>query len=299
MTTFGFELEMESGADLMVAQLHSMQMLPEPRLHSYHCECSWCDINSGHDLRAQTDSSCSGEFITRPFEDMDEARQVMGILQSAAVDVDAEPGYDAGFHVHVDMSGRARSARPLLVWQFIEWEPVLSQIAAGRFNAMRDNNCTLAGIHSYGVAWANTVVAAGQNTAHIARRTRLDAPADNFQSIVEYAWERHRGADRHNNLNVRTRYETWEYRLWNSTRSAWRMELWCWLSMAFADPRLLPILSSATTDDEPSIDLLRQVLFDNRYAEAAVLLDRQRRYMDTRAIDSDGYVDEPAFTLAI
>lgn len=218
-------------------------------------------------------------------------------LQTSAVDVDAEPGYDAGLHVHVEIGSRSR---PLLVWQFIEWEPVLMEIAAGRFHAIRDSNSALTALHTHGVQWANTTMRLmPSNTARIARETRLEAPAETFDSLSQYVWERHRGSDRHNNLNVRTRYDTWEYRLWNSTRSAWRMELWCWLSLAFADQRLLPVLSSATVEAEPSIDLLRQVLFDNRYTEAAVLLDRQRRYMETRAIDSDGYINEPAFTLAI
>lgn len=283
----------------MVALLHSRNALPDSTLHGYHCDCPSCSFDSDYDLRAQRDSSCSGEIITRPFNNMDEARPVMLALQEAAIDADAEPGWNSGMHVHVFVGGIGHPSRANLFWQFLEWEPVLSNIAAGRFSEVRANNTTLTNMHRYMLLDYDTSISRYDDRANIPNLARTMRVNDNssFADCRQRTYTNQRDADRHTNLNVRTRYDTWEFRLWNSTRSAWRMELWCWLSLALADTGLNIRLSEATITDEPSVELLQNTMFDHGYAEAAVLLDRQRRYMETRAVSVDDI--EIPFTVAV
>jgi hypothetical protein len=59
---------------------------------------------------------------------------------------------------------------------------------------------------------------------------------DPLRAVKKYVLEDAEGMDRHACLSLVTRHNTTEFRLWNSTRSAWRMELFCGLSRAWMDP---------------------------------------------------------------
>lgn len=289
MTTFGFEMEVATNAEALAEALHARSLLPNSTLHGYHCSCLHCDFDSTtFPLRAQTDSSCGGEFISQVFDAdrMALARRIMDHLQEAAVEADAEPGYNAGFHVHVGWPRSRRNAESLgdLIWQFVEWEPVLSEIAAGRFRAVRDEmNLRLAPMY------------AEELFDRYSYTTAVDARRNNFDLNAGWLWYMHNATDRHSNLNVATRFNTFEFRIWNSTRSAWRMELWCRLSIAFMDYELVPVMREATTTADPSVALLCDLLEHNNHPGAADLLRRQLAYMASRPIAGP----EPAFTVAV
>lgn len=304
-------MEVCANAEPLAEALFARRLLGDSLLHGYHCSCPTCDFDeSRFPLRAQRDSSCAGEFISSVFdtdEDMDRAREVMRALQDCAIEVDAEPGYTAGFHVHVSwprppMRNR-RYEYPQLtalgqhIWQFMEWELVLCEIAAGRFLAHRDSMNTRVCDHWMRYLERNQ---GWYEPSIVAMRRRFSTDDglidDSLGRFIGNLHTYHRDVDRHSNLNVRTRYETFEYRVWNSTRSAWRMELWCLLSLAFMDRQFYDAARIATLAVDPSIELLMELLNNTGHECAAELLQRQYAYMATRPIESGL---EPAFTVAV
>ena len=276
--------------------LYAHRVLPYDHLHGYHCSCSHCDIDSSsYQLRAQTDSSCSGEFISGVYlddsDDWDDARRLMLTLQEACVEVDAEPGYQAGFHVHVSRpTGRGgyveETTLGRLLWNFCEWEHVLTAIAAGRFQNLRQG--MNGSVRSLLQPYANAIFNRAR-TASMIQLRRTSGLTDEQAALLH---DRHYGMDRHSNLSIRTRYETFEFRIWNSTRSAWRMELWCLLSLALMDPEFVAAMSDRTLDAEPTILMLIDLLNSNNRTRTGELLNRQFNYMGSRPIGV-----EPAFTV--
>lgn len=275
-------MEVESGATELCEALHRQRLLGSPHLHGYHCDCDDCSFDGEYPLRAQRDSSCSGEFISSPFDTMAEALPVMMALETSAVEVDAEPGYNAGFHVHVDVSRVSHADKARMFWSFFEWEATLKYIARGRFSVHRG---------------CNSEVNGGVNASYvrrfcmdIGRTCEQDYVAGNLYvprptaSMREDLLNRHHDNDRHSNLNVRTRHNTWEHRIWNSTRSAWRMQLWCELSLLFGTPQPSPIprpTFNVTADVNASA--LVTYLNETNQPITASLLQRQLTYLSTTA----------------
>ena len=102
-------------------------------------------------------------------------------------------------------------------------------------------------------------------------------------------WQAHRGNDRHTNLNVGARRAvTWEFRLWNSTRAAWRMEMYCEMSKAFMDPDFIAVLA---TLDPPQrfrrvsagLNLLAEAADRSGYATLPEHILRQAYYLEEKA----------------
>jgi len=219
-------------------------------------------------------------------------------LQDACIETDAEPGYTAGFHVHVgwpdQMDDEYRSVAPTLgrlVWQFCEWEATLMQVASGRFLSVRDG--MNGPVHGLLLTFANNFWGYRQRSMLALRRHVLANDMEITWREYEMLYSRQRGNDRHTNLNLGSRYDTFEYRLWNSTRSAWRMELWCWLSIALTDQTFFLAAHERTITDNPSVELLIELLNSTNHVRAGELLARQYNYMASRPI-----VDtEPAFTV--
>lgn len=290
----------------------------DPEIHGYHCGCPLCDFSeAGPPLMVQRDSTCTGEVISRPMstwnpsgdsDDWAYTVQVLTQLQQAALDVDAEPGHAAGFHVHVMPTddGFNKSLGAVLLW-----EPVLMRIAAGRFPAQRGMNRTVRSMFTNGTIW-DWAYDSGlpQETlnkfeldrfwAHGYPRATLDFPAL-FQHVNELGLTSkllrlfrtvHHHNDRHSNFNITTNHGTVEYRFWNSTRSAWRMEMFCRLSVAMTDQEVAGTLiglggiAPNADVDETWMDgaeaILRQVFDDAGYHRLAELLERQANYRLTR-----------------
>jgi len=235
----------------MLPILRSAGLLASDDFHSYHCDCSNCDPDDGYPLRAQNDSSCSGELISRVYgtraHPSTDAYAVMREVQNAAVDADAVPGLRSGFHVHVSASRLTRSDRADVLWQWLRWEPTMEAIASGPFAQMRDFNYrnrnyaldSLAYVHdapydmryrnwSWDQAWSHWLSA-------------VDGPE--LEGMQERLLDHTCESDRHSLLATYTRYDTFEFRLWNSTRSAWRMELYARLSCAWMKPRITASLA--------------------------------------------------------
>lgn len=278
---FGFEIEFETNAPEVVSYIYQQdpQTLPMEQMHRYHCDCSYCAFGNHFMLRAQTDSSCSGELISKPFGDMDEAMPVMRLIELAATEMDGEPGYEAGFHVHVSLDtfswDQLTTSDAFL--QFLRWENVLCDIARGRFEDHRETNRVV----------ISDLVYVMQNFYSRYVRITENRPMPHDPHVLlekiipklstadkEVILIQHRDNDRHSNLNVRTRFDTWEFRLWNSTRVAWRMELWCWLSIAMLTE---PVVAKLAEVAEPNEDRFLRIIQEWN-PRAGELLNRQTEY---------------------
>lgn len=308
--SFGFEAEFSERAPELVRALRSSSpgMIAYDELHSYHCDCGDCEDFT---LKAQRDSSCSGEIISGIFYDIDEARPAFEAIQDAAFAADAEPGWSAGFHVHV---GRSTNFDHLAVafFEFMRWESTLSGFSAGRFGENRGNNNVvvhnlhryLMGMSGHGLPWVpepREIYDPSRDRYVVNPDFREATMRFTIGSAIEWLHENPQqnvfetllmnaeGMDRHANLAVRTRHNTWEFRLFNSTRTAWRMELWCQIARAFMVPEFISALQAI---DVPTMEELPAVLsvYDDTAAELAA---RQVHYRANTDFD-----DLPEFTAA-
>lgn len=209
----------------------------------------------------------------------------MQAIQAAAVEVDAEPGMQAGFHVHVDMNDADMNTKANVLWAFMLWEPFITQVAKGRFELMRSMNTSVRRMMG--------------NYRYITDEMNSNQLAKNE------AFQWYRNQDRHTNLNCRTNYGTLEFRVWNSTRSAWRMEMFSRLSVALANRNVAAHLSTNkptmvnTYGDEytgvlstENVELFKAGLRAGRQGAAIDVLDRQLAFI------SDGRATNLEFTTA-
>lgn len=283
-TTFGFEAEFDVNAAGVIARLYEDGLAGMPTLHGYHCDCEQCAFSNGMAFRGQTDSSCSGEIISDVMGGCDSdynAQDMIRALSRTAIDVDAEPGLTSAFHVHVGISHLSFQSMADILWQFTRWETVLMRIAGGRWPNQRQN-------------MNNMVQECIEPQFHCETGKRFTTEVlgsyTPSQTLLESLLRAQQCADRHSNLNVSgRRTPTWEFRLWNATRSAWRMEMFCGLSVALTD---LDVIQSLGTQELPDdevesisagIDAVAIALDHAGYERISELVLRQAHYLDKRA----------------
>jgi hypothetical protein len=297
------EAEFETGAASVIALLHERGFAGDGELHGYHCDCPTC-YDRNIPFRGQTDSTCSGEIISSVFSydgatydngyDNISARRPDGIfdaLQAAAVDADAEPGMHAGVHVHVGASHMDIEHRQDALWAFARVEPMLMHLAHGRFTSHRTMNHSVRDLlydslrrparrRDPGVSTTGSAIAALENDdGH-------DDEGYNLLAAKQLATMTIDAADRHANLSTRTRHRTWEFRLWNSTRSAWRYEMFARVSTALVDPDVVGRLLEVPVVHRASDGHLHKfvgVLTAAGHDRAAELVQRQREYLRRNA----------------
>lgn len=292
LTTFGFEFEVQTEAPALVRELYELGHIAMEQMHRWHCDCFQCTaIDTEPEFsqfmyKAQTDSSCSGEVISRILHhDPTNPRyrgDVFYVLQQAALDVDAEPGPQAGMHVHVGIDHMSEQDKADAIWAFVKYEPVLLRIAAGRWHNHRGGNSTLRETCQWALRdWGFDAAGSGAWS---------DAQEHNeYPRLRRQLLAFHQRNDRHSNLNVNTGHGTFEYRLWNSTRSAWRMELFTRLSVALVDPVVTAVLNAEefpTRVSKARAVRLAEILDQCEHAEAASLLARHIEYSWTAAANA-------------
>jgi hypothetical protein len=304
MTTFGFEAEFELNALEVAACLHARNgdldvpgpIIGSAELHRYHCECDFCRVAPEYPggfvypFRAQTDSSCSGEIISKVFNTMDEAKPFMVMLQDAAVEADGTPGYNSGFHVHSLMPSDATELirRSERFFQYLRWEPTLALISRGRFDILRSMNASVFSAMTYKFeeiavalpSYSSRRIRVGQLPQMVFEYYDTITSTEVKREICRALYRDHRQHDRHSYLNVNTRWDTWEFRLFNSTRSAWRMELFCLIALAFANNGFVNLLAEPPASEilYPNIPLFTKILQDSGMGRAADLLTQQIEY---------------------
>lgn len=253
MSTYGFEAEFMSGARALIATLHREGWSSMDTLHDWHCiqrrgPCDHCGFDgpNAQGYRGQTDSSCDGEIISpvfgRPDTDGDFFSEATTALQEAAVEVDAEPGQSAGMHVHV------RPDDPdlflPLTWEFVRWEQVLKVLAAGPFPTHRSGMNQDVG--TYAQTWWEMYGRDSTGNPHSglskAMQSMVGNPPD--PRVMQRLYNHVNESDRHANLNFSETHGTAEFRIWNSSRTAWRMRLYAGVTRLFADPEFLTAIGN-------------------------------------------------------
>jgi hypothetical protein len=267
--TFGFEAEFATPAHDIVRELNSVGLLGASTMHNYTCDCDVCEVSvydpeSGEQdfnhediwpLRAKFDSSCGGEIISKVFSRMNDACYVFDKIESAAVKTDTEPGLAAGFHVHVGRRHMSKMMRGKLVVAMAMWEPILFDISAGRWPHNRGWNTSLTSLlsdHFYSEARD-----AGINNFDFINNSIVGDTVETLkssgESMIALFYRRtadeHMNVDRHSSMAFSPRWPTMEFRLWNSTRAAWRMQLWCRLSRLLVNPEFIDSMIDAWTPD--------------------------------------------------
>lgn len=282
---FGFECEVAHGVRDVLNILHSNNLLPSPSLHSYHCECSDCYAcpDRSNPLHAQEDCTVEGEIITKPlaYGSVEADRTIAG-LAAALSEGRGQPGEGAGFHVHVSHEDMNPADKVLLYRMFLRYQNDLAELASGQWGRVRDYNSPLTSgqlvngytrpqPHYHGNGHWSTreaLEAEGCTTPNhdsyrIQRlgtpnhycpghRQRATPPADhpNFwtsdpEAVVPFmAWP---GKD----TWLATRAQTFEFRLWNSTRTEWRMRLAVGVSVAMVEAAKAGV--NVTENDERSL----------------------------------------------
>jgi hypothetical protein len=287
ITTYGYEAEFGTNVRRLAEQLHREGYTTDDSIHDYHCRCEGgCEFGiSGAPYRIQSDSSCGGEVISNVLRTdyPEELHELTEILQHAAVFVDAEPNLEAGFHVHVRVADLTNLDRARILAEYLRWEATLEQVGAGLWTINRNNNGALRSLLAHVVErWQEDQDEEHELSAWREPRTRLHAYMTSNGSKRTYLARYLRGADRHVQLNTTniSRHGTWEFRLWNSTRSAWRMRMFVNISVAMCDPFFVERLHDV---DVPNIDdayplELRDAFDAHGLTDVAEAINRQHEY---------------------
>lgn len=305
--TFGFEAEYQTNVQEIATLMHRQDLTIDDRLHNYTCDCEGCEVikfdydtdESDHDhsdiyhLRIKSDSSCDGELISRIWDDPNDnrVRNLWSAIEKAAIAVDTEPGLSSGFHVHVGRSHLDLEKRGRLVVAMTAWEPVLLDIAAGRWPANRNWNMSLSNLLNR--TYTGLVEDFGDPLTHSPITTVIDRLRDDSttaqtkRTVCRTIAREHQEIDRHSSMAFSERYATMEFRLWNSTRSAFRMELWCRLSLMLADPVFVDMLIDSWKPDLTRDDFVATVAeyvcsdlgHGRQHAKTYWLLYRQNLYL--------------------
>lgn len=231
MRNFGIECEVGGGTSDVLSHLGI------DRLHSYHCGCSQCDPRrEAPDWTAQQDCTSDGEFISRILTyGTGEATSAIDALGAALVAARAwhsdgsDGGQVQGLHVHVAGEGVLGEHAPMVhLWRlWFAHAAELEDIAGASYGAVREYNpdVSLDMVTNNPDAFWNT-----ENVEHL---PRCGTPYGR-------GW-----------VNLTTGHGTIEFRLWNATRTAWRMHLCAGISVALVQAAADGV--NAHPDDDVSL----------------------------------------------
>lgn len=272
---YGFELELDGNVTEAVGALNVAGLLESESLCPYHCRCQRCSDWSIA-LRAQTDSTCEGELISG-IREYGRDDPLFGVIERALAVADARISTSCGFHVHVSVNGGLpHLGRAIETYCAVE-EHLVRMLAPGRWRSKRSMNLTI----------IEGVRLLDDHATYIGEGVDWDRPRDTIVRAI--------GHDRHMDLNIDgDRTQTVEYRLWNATMMAWRMELACRLSCWLAThtlkyPSLASVLETAVTNRGVSVILPATLTWDEFVADVEVddptcasLMSRQAAYVRDR-----------------
>lgn len=250
---FGFECEVSSGGRQLAKALYDLGEAPRDHLCDYHCSCL-AHERTRYAFHPQEDCSCSGEMVSWaiPFGDDSLRERTFGSLERAFAMSGAAPGQSSGCHVHVDRRDLDIEHERNLLHLFGRYNPDLQVLAYGRMRRNRGYNLPLRTKPSRGDGgsfdfWANDWYAPyDQHTEYHYEQYRwMD---------YSYGWPQ-KGAD------LARRASTYEFRLWNATRAAWRWHMFAGVSVAMVDAAKAGV--NATEDDpEPFLCKLAPFMDD-------------------------------------
>lgn len=296
-TTIGAEIEYAGDTDPLMGELARQGWCAPGGQHSYHCNCETCNHQTGLLFKCQRDSTVSGEFITRILSDWPTAKLAFGVLADAAKKVNRKPKshrsvWDewvppvqvtrrCGLHIHVRGSNFA--SWDMVVGAYLHYERWMQLIGSGPYADKREG---------MNITFLQALRERGHAT---------DEVIDYATAVAECV--RQVNNDRHVDLNYARHYDTFEFRVYNSTLEAWQMELAARLSVAFTMaaagaltcPPRLRIPASPITTLTPPMSMAAFITTLSRHDdELAPLIERQLALYPERSADMiDAWVAEP------
>jgi len=300
--TFGYEFEIARNGRDVARVLHDLGATGQPELHYYHCRCETCDY-SREDLlfAAQEDCTVSAEFPSMVLTwGSERAERAFKVMEEAAIAGGADLTGNSGMHVHVckprkrkvlwsgedaaehvieDGEGSGRGTRRLTKRQRTNW--YLSRL----FARYQDDLLEIAAGARASVRGYNTPNRVKPNHADLFWNFDLESRFDNSSPVMQRAsgGYSYYGRTRYltdvgwmfngSYLDLHRHDHTYEFRLWNATKAAWRQRLAVGLSVAMVkaawagenvtqrDDRCLEAVIGPFMDDLTWAGLLRQRFF--------------------------------------
>lgn len=207
----GIEWEIASQGSQITQSLYDASLSRTPEIHDYHCSCD--DCSSPEVWSSQTDGSLPEEGVelrSRPVQitELDSVLQVSQVEQTLR-DAKARVTKRCGMHVHVEAGDLKTHQLDVLNDLFVELQPALYRVAVGGFDCHRGTEycCPISKKEKY---------------------TLLSPPVSNRRY---YDRAKYFGL----NLGAIHVQGTVEFRLWNSTRDAWRARLFAATSWALVE----------------------------------------------------------------
>ncbi len=266
----GIEWEVASQGSQIAEMLYDASLSRTCDIHDYHCGCDHCA--SPQVWSFQTDGSLPEEGVELrscpvQIDQLDSVLQVAQVEQTLR-DTKARITKRCGLHVHVEASDLSARQLDVLNDLFVELQPALYRIAVGTFDCHRGPEycCPISKKEKY---------------------TLVSHPASNRRY---YDRAKYFGL----NLGVVPNLGTVEFRLWNSTRDAWRTRMFAatsWALVEFAarmgrgDNRVIV----GPLDQEYTPELLSQVVswagVPEWIPEYSTYLKRQLARVDWQPVD--------------
>lgn len=258
--TFGYEYEVAGFGLSVLDELVGLGVVSSEYLHDYHCSCQDCR----HDnygpraewlFTAQQDCTVSAEFPSKVLTwGTDQAETAFLSMERAAVRAGAELDGDSGMHVHVGKPEKERvlrddegdgdalnfTTRQATTWRlariFARYQGELADIAAGGRENVRSYNTRMS-VNSHDFWTRDLNGAPGPGGARV----------KDFQGT----W-----------LNLRQASPTYEFRLWNAAKAAWRQRLCVAFSVAMVEAAMAGV--DVTEHDPRPVEEVLAPWFDNQ-----------------------------------
>ena len=271
-TTFGYEFEVYRNGDRVLDTLYNLGVVPENALHGYHCGCEECrHTNYGPNdewlFSAQEDCTVSAEFPSKVLEwGSDRAESAFRAMERASVSAGAVLTGASGMHVHVakpvqdeDVLGDKFTHQEQTTWRlmrmFVRYQDELRDIAMGHRDEVRRYNQEMS-VRDPATFWNLDL----NGSANITRPR--NAWYGNRAHPMWYADGSWLDTERHG--------PTYEFRLWNASKAAWRQRLCVGVSVAMTQAAADGVVVNDRTrkpiertlspylDDETYAGILRQ-----------------------------------------
>ena len=233
---FGIECEVSSGAADVLTHLYNGGHVSDDHLHAYHCDCNACDHHrSGPDWTGQEDCTADGEFVSRILTTGPEGDAALEAISAALIAGRASHSERVGMHVHTD-AGPFREDNDALVrmWRlWLTYQDDVGILARSHFSDVRSyNGPNVTKPHG---GQPNVAGVLGYENADKVDRF-FEAPPDEAVGMLE-DWTR-RGPRTGRWLSGGVDSGTFEFRLWNGTRSLWRIRMAVYVSVALTTAAL-------------------------------------------------------------
>lgn len=226
---FGVEVEVSGGASEVLAHLYDAGHVRDDYFHDYHCgkgysSCDACDPHrSHHDWTGQEDCTADGEFVSRILTTGQVGDDALANMADALVSARAVHSDRVGMHVHTD-AGPFVDDIPAIVrlWRlWLTYEDDVATLARQSYGSVRSYNAP-AGVPGV-LGWQV------RGREDEAAQAFFDADHDDAYAMLD---EYVRYGDRSGRwLSGGTGAGTWEFRIWNASRSLWRMRTAAYVSV--------------------------------------------------------------------